>query len=282
MSATTISSTSRPEARSSFLGDYLGSVGRTFHHFSGHLARVLVLFAQMNYWTFLAPWRERTEHRRSVFQFMVAIGNRSFFIIALVATLVGATLVLNTGKVLETFQQVNQLPVLVAITITRELGPLMTAILLVARVGSAYTGGLGVMTLNNETLALETMAINPVGFLVAPRWLAVLVMAPALTVFANFLGILGGCVVGWAFYGLTPALFVTSALDSLVLKDLVSGLLKAVGFGTVLTTISCYFGLKVQGGPEGLSRNIMISVVSCAVAIIFMDMLFTAVLTRWF
>src|SRR5581483_6527144 len=153
---------------------------RSFFENAGGMAQLLI---DTLYWTFLAPFRRKTEHRRLTFPLMEAIGNKSFGIVALVAFLIGVILVIQTGYSLERYGQVRQVSGLVAVTVTRELGPLMTAIVLVARVGAAFTAGLGTMQISDEVLALRTMSINPVGYLVAPRLIAILIMLPCLTIF---------------------------------------------------------------------------------------------------
>src|SRR5207247_1028780 len=168
----------------------------TLTHFSSHAGGMFQLFRRTMYWVVLGPFREKTEYRRHVFPLMEAIGNKSFGIVALVAFLIGVILVLQTGYILEKYGQIRQVSGLVAVSFTRELGPLMTAIVLVGRVGAAFTAGLGTMQISEEVLALRIMSINPVGYLVAPRFIAILVMLPCLTIFANVVGMAGGCLMG--------------------------------------------------------------------------------------
>jgi phospholipid/cholesterol/gamma-HCH transport system permease protein len=257
------------------------AVGRPIVGLAVHTGRAGALFTSSLYWIFVGPWRERTEHARHLPGLLVQVGNRSFGIVALVAMLVGATLVLQTGYILDRYGQAELVSGLVGITLTRELGPLMAAILVVARVGSAFTAGIGSMRLSEEILALETMGISPVGWLVAPRLMAVTVMMPVLTIYANALGILGGMIVATISFPITPLQYLLDTADMIVLKDIVSGLVKAVFFGMIITTISCHMGLEVRGGPEGLARNTMLSVVACLIAVIFTDTLFTGILTRF-
>jgi len=228
------------------------------------------LLRQTLYWTFVAPFREKTEHRLHTFPLMEAIGNKSFGIVALVAFLIGVILVIQTGYILERYGQVRQVSGLVAVTMTRELGPLMTAIVLVARVGAAFTAGIGTMQISDEVLALRTMSINPVGYLVAPRLIAILVMLPCLTVFANVVGMAGGCAMGLTF-GIDPWGYIDDSISFLQLQDLFSGIAKSVLFAVVICIVSCYMAFKVEGGPEGLARNTMVSVVTQLVMLIIVD-----------
>ena len=252
------------------LGSRLAEFARTLRHFFENVGGMWGLLVKTLYWTFLAPFREKTEHRRHTFPLMEAIGNKSFGIVALVAFLIGVILVIQTGYILERYGQVRQVAGLVAVTMTRELGPLMTAIVLVARVGAAFTAGLGTMQISDEVLALRTMSIEPVGYLVAPRMIAILVMLPCLTIFANVVGMAGGCAMGLTF-GLDPWAYIDDSISFLQLQDLISGVAKSVLFAAVICIVSCYMAFKVEGGPEGLARNTMLSVVTQLVLLIMVD-----------
>jgi len=252
------------------LGTRLADTARTLRTFFENVGGMYSLLRQTLYWTFVAPFREKTEHRLHTFPLMEAIGNKSFGIVALVAFLIGVILVIQTGYILERYGQVRQVSGLVAVTMTRELGPLMTAIVLVARVGAAFTAGIGTMQISDEVLALRTMSINPVGYLVAPRLIAILVMLPCLTVFANVVGMAGGCAMGLTF-GIDPWGYIDDSISFLQLQDLFSGVAKSVLFAVVICIVSCYMAFKVEGGPEGLARNTMVSVVTQLVMLIVVD-----------
>lgn len=253
----------------------LGRLGNNALLLFHHTGSMFILFREALYWSFLAPFREKTEHRRHVFPLMEAIGNKSFGIVALVAFLIGVILVLQTGYLLEKYGQIRQVSGLVAVSMARELGPLMTAIVLVGRVGAAFTAGLGTMTISEEVLALRIMSINPVGYLVAPRFIAVLLMLPCLTIFAYVVGIAGGCLMGIT-YGLDPWAYISDSIDFLSVQDLVSGVGKSVLFAVVICIVSCYMAFTVEGGPEGVARNTMVSVVTQIVLIIVVDGFVTA------
>src|SRR5215831_7068888 len=252
------------------LASRLAGLAQTLRLFFENTGGMYLLLRQTLYWTFVAPFREKTEHRRHTFPLMEAIGNKSFGIVALVAFLIGVILVIQTGYILERYGQVRQVSGLVAVTMTRELGPLMTAIVLVARVGAAFTAGLGTMQISDEVLALRTMSINPVGYLVAPRMIAILIMLPCLTIFANVVGMAGGCAMGLTF-GLDPWVYIDDSMSFLQLQDLISGVAKSVLFAVVICIVSCYMAFKVEGGPEGLARNTMLSVVTQLVLLIMVD-----------
>ena len=252
------------------VGERFTEFARSLRSFFENAGGMTQLLLKTLFWTFIAPFRRKTEHRRLTFPLMEAIGNKSFGIVALVAFLIGVILVIQTGYILERYGQVRQVSGLVAVTMTRELGPLMTAIVIVARVGAAFTAGLGTMQISDEVLALRTMSINPVGYLVAPRLIAILVMLPCLTIFANVVGMAGGCVMGLTF-GIDPYAYIDDSIKFLQLQDLISGVAKSVLFAVVICIVSCHMAFKVEGGPEGLARNTMVSVVTQLVLLIMVD-----------
>jgi phospholipid/cholesterol/gamma-HCH transport system permease protein len=262
------------------VGPLLARIGRGLHTFLATAGGMADLLRRTLYWVLLAPFREKTEYRRHVFPLMEAIGNKSFYIVSLVAFLIGVILVLQTGYVLERYGQVRQVAGLVAVSMTRELGPLMTAIVLVARVGAAFTAGLGTMTISEEVLALRIMSINPIGFLVAPRFIAILLMLPCLTIFANVVGMGGGCLMGMT-YDIDPWAYIGDSISFLTVTDILSGVAKAFLFAVVICIVSCHMAFTVTGGPEGLARNTMISVVTSLVLVIITDGLFTAFLRNF-
>jgi phospholipid/cholesterol/gamma-HCH transport system permease protein len=233
------------------------------------------------YYSFVAPFRGKSKLRDQLFPMMANVGARSLAIVSMVAFLTGSVLVLQTGAVMEQFGQIQEVPGLVALAMARELGPLMTAIVLIARVGASYTAVLGSMSINEELVALRTMAIHPVGYLVAPRFLSMLVMMPALVVFSYLLGMLGGALVAWTMYAIPAELYLERTVFYLSMNDIVGGLVKAAVFGLLISIISCYWGLNAGGGPTGLGRNIMVSVVSSLVVVVLADALVTAFLLHY-
>ena len=213
--------------------------------------------------------------RRQLFPMMSNVGVRSFPIVSLISFLMGAILVLQTGEPLRKFGQIQEVPGAVALALAREISPLMTAILMTARVGASFTAVLGSMKINEELLALETMGIRVLSYLVAPRFAAMLVMLPCLTVLSYLVGMIGGAAVAKAAYGIPYGLYVDKTLLYLNMTDLCSGLVKAAIFSLLITSICCYFGLETEGGSVGLGRNIMVAVVTSLVAIIAADALAT-------
>ena len=159
---------------------------------------------------------------------------------------------------------------------TRELGPIVTAIVIAGRVGASVTAELGTMKVQEEVDALTTMGIPPIPFLVVPRILALLIMLPCLTVLGNLVGIYGGFLIGVFGLGMDPYLYHKQTFDALVQKDIVTGIVKSFVFALLIGIISTHKGLSVEGGAEGVGRATTQSVVLSIIMIILADCLCTA------
>lgn len=270
------------------LTDTVGSAGRStlelahgLTHFFAHAGGVWRLFVQTLYFSFVAPFTQRTELRKQLCPMMSNVGVRSFPICALTTFLMGAILVLQSGEPLKRFGQIQEVPGAVALSLTREIAPLLTAIIMTARVGASFTAVLASMKINEEIMALEAMVIHPVGYLVAPRFLSMIVMLPCLTVMSYVLGMFGGAIVAYTVYDISFSLYLQKTEEYLQMTDINSGLVKALVFGILITQICCYFGLKTEGGSVGLGRNVMVAVVSSLVAVILADALATAFINNY-
>jgi phospholipid/cholesterol/gamma-HCH transport system permease protein len=205
-------------------------------------------------------------------------GVGSIPLIALVSFFIGLTMALLTGYQLQTFGQERLVPPLVAIAFTRELGPLMTGIMVAARIGAAYTAEIGTMTVAEEVEALEAMGLGPLRFLVSPRLLAVFLLMPCLVVVSNVTALGGAALISnWAF-GISLRNFAETVLESLILRDLVSGTIKSFLFGLIIGLVSCYKGLTVRGGAAGVGNATTSSVVTAITTVIGFDTLFNIVL----
>ena len=166
---------------------------------------------------------------------------------------------------------------LVALSMVRELGPVLTALVVTGRVGASITAELGTMRVTEQIDALESLATNPVHYLVVPRFLALLTMLPLLTICADVIGMCGGYLVGVYKLGVTPTLYLRMTWDVLRLRDLLTGLLKAGIFAAIIATVACFEGLETSGGAEGVGRSTTLAVVVSFVLIIAADCLITAI-----
>jgi len=163
----------------------------------------------------------------------------------------------------------------VALSMTRELGPLITAVIVIGRSGSAFAAEIGTMKVTEEIDALETMAIDPVGFLVAPKFVAMIVMLPCLTIWANFMGILGGSLFGVLKADFTFQRYILASLDALYLRDVLTGLIKSFMFGMTITAVGCQEGFNTGGGAEQVGRSTTKAVVVSIFLVILVDLVFT-------
>jgi phospholipid/cholesterol/gamma-HCH transport system permease protein len=203
-------------------------------------------------------------------------------LVALVSFFIGLTMALLTGYQLQPFGQERLVPALVAIGFTRELGPLMTGIMVAARVGAAFTAELGTMVVAEEVEAIEAMGIGPLRLLVGPRVLAVFLLMPCLSVVSSFTAMVGGALISrWAF-DIPFEGFAESALESLLIRDIVAGVFKSFLFGLIIGLVACYKGLSVRGGAAGVGSATTSSVVTVITTVIAFDTLFNVVLVALF
>jgi phospholipid/cholesterol/gamma-HCH transport system permease protein len=166
-------------------------------------------------------------------------------------------------------------PSLVSISISRELGPLITAVVVIGRSGSAFAAEIGTMRVTEELDALETMAIDPVAFLVIPKFLAMAVMMPCLAIWADLMGILGGSVFGVVGGGFTFSGYLVATRDALFPADLTTGFIKSLVFGIVITAVGCYEGFSTGAGAEEVGRTTTSAVVVSILFVVAIDLLFT-------
>ncbi len=197
-------------------------------------------------------WRPRT--RREVAAQLYITGIKSLGVITVVAFFTGMILALQTGLELRRFGQEVNIGTAVTVVMIREMGPFMTGLIIAASVGSAIAAQLGTMTVSEEIAALEVMSIDPNRFLVMPRLVALLVMMPILTIYTNLLGIIGGGIVGATQLDVSFNAYLDNATRFAENKDLFVGLLKAVVFGAIISSVACFQGLSTTEGAVGVGR----------------------------
>src|SRR5258706_1067833 len=193
----------------------------------GGLARLSVQATRALFMDMFSP--RRLAYGRAVHQAM-AVGIGALPILSLISFFIGTILALQAAYELRKFGALQFVASAVAISVSRELGPLMTAILVIGRSGSSFAAELGTMKVNEEIDAMETMALNPIRFLVAPKLFAMLLMMPCLTIWADFIGVVGGSVFGIIAAGFTFQTYILATMDALVLCDVMTGLGKRLMF----------------------------------------------------
>jgi phospholipid/cholesterol/gamma-HCH transport system permease protein len=192
--------------------------------------------------------------RHEVLNQMYIAGIKSLGVITVVGMFTGMILALQTGLELRRFGMQHNIGTAVAVSMLREMGPFMTALIIAASVGSAIAAQMGTMVVAEEIAALEIMSINPVRFLVMPRLVALMIMMPLLTVYTNMVGVFGGAIVGTTQLEVTMTAYFDNATLFVENKDLYVGLLKAVVFGIVITTVACHQGFAAREGAVGVGQ----------------------------
>ena len=228
------------------------------------------------YFTLVAPFRGKPLRLERAVSQAMDVGVRALPILSLITFFIGLILALQAAYELRHFGAISAVATAVAVSMSRELGPLITAIVVIGRSGSAFAAEIGTMKVNEEVDALETMAISPIRFLVAPKFLAMLVMLPCLTIWANAMGILGGTLFGVAKANFTLVRYLSVSIDSLLLRDVTSGLVKSLMFGMTITAVGCLEGLSTGAGAEEVGRSTTRAVVVSIFLVVMVDLFFTA------
>ena len=246
--------------------EQVAQIGEAATSALAYLGSLATLGSRAAYFTFIGPFRGRPLRVRRAISQAMEIGVRALPILSLITFFIGLILALQSAYELRKFGALNYVASAVAASMTRELGPLITAILVIGRSGSAFAAEIGTMKVTEEIDALETMAINPVQFLVTPKFLAM----------ANSMGILGGAVFGVAQADFTWGRYIQASVGSLYIRDIVTGLIKSVMFGMTMTAVGCYEGLSTGAGAEQVGRSATRAVVMSIFLVIAVDLIFTA------
>jgi len=190
----------------------------------------------------------------------------------------GGVIALQTYGTFSKFNAEFLIGAVVALSMGRELGPVLTALMVVARVGSAMTAQIGTMRITEQIDALEVMGMDPRSYLITPRIVAGTLGVPMLTVLSNIAGIFGGWFVAVKLFGVNEYLFWEKMKDLTELHDFLGGLYKATFFGFIITAVSCYFGFYTKGGTEGVGRATTNSVVASSMLVLISDYFLTAII----
>lgn len=210
---------------------------------------------------------------RAVLYEMSEMGSKALGVVGLIAFLVGGTMALQSAVQLRQFGANIFVVDLIGISMTRELGPLMAAIVVAGRSGSSVAAEVGTMVITEEIDALKTMGLHPTRFLIVPKFIAISITQPLLTGLADVLGILGGFLVAILYLDVGPTTFVDRLQESLMVKDLLTGLLKSVVFAQLIVTVGALCGLRTRGGADAVGRSTTIAVVAGIFCVIVADAL---------
>ena len=250
--------------------DFLASIGR----------RVLDLFAidgrlAMFVASALSHCVRPPFYFRNVIQQFWTIGYNSLPVVGLTAVFTGAVLALQASVGFSKLTAPSAIPLLVVVSMTRELGPVMASLMVAGRVGAAIAAELGTMRVTEQIDALDTLATNPMKYLVVPRVLAGLLMMPLLVLIADLLGVMGGFVVSSTILDLNESGYLINTINNLHMKDVVSGVVKAGVFGLIITLLGCFNGYNSRGGAQGVGAATTNAVVYASVLILFFDYFLT-------
>lgn len=226
-------------------------------------------------WTFRRPFRPKVLIAQLEF-----VGVQSLFLVGLVGLFTGMVFAVQTIYGFRRFGAENLVGGVVALSLSREMAPVLTAIMVAARAGSGMAAALGNMRATEQIDALETMAVSPIQYLVVPRVLAGVIMVPVLALMFFVVGIGGAYLIGVVWLSLDPGLFIDRIQALMDKQDLVQGLVKSVIFGYAVTLISCRHGFFAKGGAEGVGLATTRAVVWSVVAVFMLDYVLTAMLTE--
>ena len=222
-------------------------------------------------WMFRPPFRLRV-----IFKQMEFVGVNSIFVVLITGAFTGMVFALQSYYGFRMFRGESLVGATVALAVTRELGPVFTALMVTGRVGSAMTAEIGTMRVTEQIDALHTMSVNPIHYLVMPRIIAAVLMLPVLTIVSDFIGIVGGYFVGVNLLKINSGIFMAKIIELVELDDILNGLIKAAFFGLILSLIGCYKGMNTTGGAEGVGKATTQSVVLSSVTIFISDYFLTS------
>jgi phospholipid/cholesterol/gamma-HCH transport system permease protein len=242
----------------------------SLYRFLGQLGDIGILTRDFVRYLFRRPFEGRLFMEQ-----LDSVGWRSLNVVNLTAIFTGMVLALQMGGFLERFGAKIYVSRIMGISLLREMGPVLTALMLGARVGAGITAELGSMTVTEQVDAMRALASSPIKKLVVPRVLATIVMLPVLTMLSDVVGLFGGLLIAVTQLGVSADFFYTSLIHNVALRDLMSGLGKALVFGYLIAIIACSKGLSAQGGADGVGRATTSAVVAASISILVSDFFLT-------
>lgn len=248
-------------------------LGEICIHFVKEMGEIAMLLLNTISWMFTPPLRIR-----NIFRQMESVGIKSALVIILTGIFAGMVVALGSYTGFKRFGGESLLGMTVALAMARELGPVMTALMVTARAGSAMAAELGTMRVTEQIDALATMAVNPIQYLIVPRVLAGIFMVPILTIVCASIGILGGYFVSVGLLGLNPGIYMANTVEYVEFLDIAKGVSKGFFFGFIISLISCYKGFYARGGAEGVGKATTEAVVFSSVAVLIGNYVLTSFL----
>lgn len=253
------------------------SIGENFFGVKQNLENLLYLVSDIFYWGFVGIFNKKGARKDSFVQQAVLIGVNSVPILGLISLLIGLILALQSAEQLRQFGANIYVADLIAVSMTREMGPLITAIILAGRSGSAIASEVATMVVTEELDALKTMGINPIRYVYVPKLHAISVVMPLLAILSIVIGITGGFLIGYFYLDLSFNAYLKETLSVLYLKDFVTGIVKSIAFSWIIVISGCFYGSVVQGGADGVGKATTASVVASIFMVILADSLFSLI-----
>jgi phospholipid/cholesterol/gamma-HCH transport system permease protein len=210
-----------------------------------------------------------------------AIGARSTTIVLITALFTGMVLALQTGIALARFGAKPYVGVVVGLSLARELGPVLTALMVGGRVGAGITAEIGAMRVTEQVDAIRSLGADPVQKLVLPRVLAATLALPLLTMLADLLGVIGGMLLAWGQFGIEPNFYIQSIVNTVTVSDFMSGILKTFFFGAWIAWVGCFYGLRTTGGTVGVGRSTTAAVVVASIGVLISDFFLSQLMVLW-
>ena len=251
----------------------IDALGRSVLYSVEEMGRIVLLFISVLGWMFRPPLRLRL-----IFKQMEFVGVRSIFVVVLTGLFTGMVMALQGYHGFRMFSAEGMVGATVALGMTRELGPVLTSLMVTARAGSAMAAEIGTMKVTEQVDALYVMAANPIQYLIVPRVIAGVIMVPFLTIISDFVGIVGGYFVGVGLLNINSGIFMKNITKMVELSDIFNGLVKAACFGLILSLVGCYKGFHATGGAEGVGRATTEAVVLASITILISDYFLTALM----
>ncbi len=250
--------------------DFLIQIGRFCTSSIEHIGDLCVLLYRTIHASFARPFNVRL-----IIEQLDEIGFKSIPIVILSATAIGMVMVVQLAYGFGRFGAKSLVGSVVSLAFVRELGPVLTSLLVGGRVGSGITAEIGSMKVTEQIDALRTLGADPIKKLVVPRFIAAVISFPLLTIIADLAGIIGAIIMAQVELGVTPRLFISGMTGWVFISDLLSGILKTVFFGSIVAIIGCYIGMNTEGGTQGVGRATTLTVVVSLVLIIIGDFFLT-------
>ncbi len=250
-------------------------IGDFFYRAKAQIGNFLLLASEIFYWSFIGIFNHKAHRKGEILKQTILFGVDAVGIIALLSLIIGLILALQSAAQLRQFGANIFIADLIAISMVREMGPMMTAIIIAGRSGSSIASEIATMKVTEEIDALKMMALDPIRFVVAPKFNAMTIAMPLLATLSIIIGIFGGFIIAVTYLDLSPMSYINEVVKILTFKDIAVGISKSFTFAWIIVIIGSYFGFNVKGGAEGVGKVTTASVVASIFAVIIIDAIFS-------